>query len=301
MICKRCGALNKEGVFWCEKCGLPLTIQNVNAQQDGVQPSVTPNNVGGVQPSLNDNIKSDNISQSQDDYASMVRVAIKMDAKKRKKGTIIAALLFTFIISIFSSIGISILPFILTANSVMPVGRLYVALYVVVFLVISILNIQVMMKVSLEVSRGNHVTLGSAFKYVFMHIGNAFKVLGIYFIFVILTILFMFFVIQALGILITLIMMIIIAIYFGTALSLCNLIAVDDLNHGKMQGGMFSRCMKLMSGHRVEYICLIFSFIGWILLIPFTLGLLSLWVIPYMSISFASFYRHLNKEVEYKM
>ena len=56
------------------------------------------------------------------------------------------------------------------------------------------------------------------------------------------------------------------------------------------------RSMDLMKGAKWRLFCLHFSFIGWILLIVLTLGILSFWVIPYMETAQACFYRDLIAE-----
>ena len=55
--------------------------------------------------------------------------------------------------------------------------------------------------------------------------------------------------------------------------------------------------MRLMQGNKWRYFCLQISFIGWILLSILTLGILMLWVSPYMYVAEAEFYKSL-KEVD---
>lgn len=51
---------------------------------------------------------------------------------------------------------------------------------------------------------------------------------------------------------------------------------------------------NLMKGNRWRLFCLEFSFIGWAILTALTLGIGSLWLVPYMQTAYASFYRELN-------
>lgn len=51
---------------------------------------------------------------------------------------------------------------------------------------------------------------------------------------------------------------------------------------------------NMMKGHKWEYFCLICRFIGWILLSILTLGILTLWVQPWMQMSYINFYRKLK-------
>lgn len=53
---------------------------------------------------------------------------------------------------------------------------------------------------------------------------------------------------------------------------------------------------ELIKGNIGSYLLLCLSFIGWILLVPITLGIGSLWLIPYVNVSLISFYRALNGE-----
>lgn len=54
------------------------------------------------------------------------------------------------------------------------------------------------------------------------------------------------------------------------------------------------RSMELMRGHKWKLFCLSLSFIGWWLLCILTLGILSLWVVPYQQTALAHFYRSLT-------
>ena len=51
---------------------------------------------------------------------------------------------------------------------------------------------------------------------------------------------------------------------------------------------------KMMKGHKLELFILILSFIGWNLLAILTLGILYIWLLPYMQASMANFYKSLK-------
>lgn len=53
---------------------------------------------------------------------------------------------------------------------------------------------------------------------------------------------------------------------------------------------------KMMYGNRWRLFCLHFSFIGWEILVPFTLGIGALWLTPYKQAANAAFYRELSPE-----
>lgn len=50
----------------------------------------------------------------------------------------------------------------------------------------------------------------------------------------------------------------------------------------------------LMKGHKWEFFCLALSFIGWILLCCLTLGILTLYVTPYMYATYIAYYRRIS-------
>ncbi len=62
---------------------------------------------------------------------------------------------------------------------------------------------------------------------------------------------------------------------------------------GISAGEAIERSKAMMDGHKKELFLLELSFIGWILLSALTLGILSLWVTPYLQATTAVFYRKL--------
>ena len=53
---------------------------------------------------------------------------------------------------------------------------------------------------------------------------------------------------------------------------------------------------KMMNGHKWEYFCLQFSFIGWMIVGSFCLGVGTLWVTAYMNAANAAFYEDLKNQ-----
>ena len=49
-----------------------------------------------------------------------------------------------------------------------------------------------------------------------------------------------------------------------------------------------------MKGHKWEYFVLGLSFLGWMILGVFTLGILYFWLIPYMQVTCANFYESIK-------
>lgn len=56
------------------------------------------------------------------------------------------------------------------------------------------------------------------------------------------------------------------------------------------------RSMELMKGYKWRLFCLHFSFIGWLLLGVLTLGILYLWILPYIETAQAEFYQNILVE-----
>ena len=61
-----------------------------------------------------------------------------------------------------------------------------------------------------------------------------------------------------------------------------------------------SESKKMMKGYKMDYFIFKLSFIGWILLIPFTLGLILIWLVPYVVIADALFYDKLQAKYNKK-
>lgn len=55
-----------------------------------------------------------------------------------------------------------------------------------------------------------------------------------------------------------------------------------------------SESIAMMKGHRIEYAIFTLSFIGWFFLVPFTLGFLLLWLLPYFLESTALFFQYVE-------
>ena len=70
-------------------------------------------------------------------------------------------------------------------------------------------------------------------------------------------------------------------------------ILLDNPNMNVMDAIKESK--RMMKGHKMDYFILQLSFIGWIILGIFTLGILYLWLVPYMSVTMCNFYNNLKE------
>ncbi len=58
---------------------------------------------------------------------------------------------------------------------------------------------------------------------------------------------------------------------------------------------VLKKSQAMMRGHKWRLFCLDFSYIGWLLLSPFTFGILLLWIIPWMQLARYKFYLDLKE------
>ncbi len=67
------------------------------------------------------------------------------------------------------------------------------------------------------------------------------------------------------------------------------------LDNPEMNGiDCIKKSKEIMNGHKMEFFLLNLSFIGWIILVPFTFGLLAFWLVPYMSMTESNFYNEIK-------
>ena len=59
---------------------------------------------------------------------------------------------------------------------------------------------------------------------------------------------------------------------------------------------ILSKSFDMMEDYVIDYFLLILSFIGWFILGIFTLGILYIWLIPYVTVTCAIFYEKIKKE-----
>lgn len=85
--------------------------------------------------------------------------------------------------------------------------------------------------------------------------------------------------------------------YYSYAMT--EFILLDHPEYGPLQAITESR--KMMDGHRMRLFILGLSFIGWFFLCIITLGIASLWVVPYYGTARAKFYIDLKAEYEKKL
>lgn len=81
-------------------------------------------------------------------------------------------------------------------------------------------------------------------------------------------------------------------IIMALAYSFVSYIIVDNDNIGGKDALTKSR--EMMKGYKWDYFVFDLSFIGWMLLIPFTLGIILVWLLPYIVVANTLYYENLK-------
>lgn len=76
------------------------------------------------------------------------------------------------------------------------------------------------------------------------------------------------------------------------AYSMAYFIQIDNPNLKATE--CLDRSQKMMMGHKWDYFCLIFSYLGWVLLSCLTFGILLIWVLPKMNQASYLFYQSIK-------
>lgn len=75
--------------------------------------------------------------------------------------------------------------------------------------------------------------------------------------------------------------------------SLVYFVKLDNPELGALE--VLRKSKEMMNGHKWDFFVLILSFLGWAILGIFTLGILYLWLVPYLQVTYANFYNSLKE------
>ena len=268
MYCIHCGGQNDNSSKFCSSCGKELQ----------------PIKAGKSEPLHN----------------SVIRRSIKKNAYEKNKGAlylgniilIIAVIILVIVITVsfgtetMSESGSYHYQLDFTTNSFFNIS-----LISIIFMAVITFFILGMNKVSLDISRDKSTMTRDIFKYPLQNIVCYLKVIGInILVYLILEVLMY---IPFIGGLLYLILI----IYLTPVLAILPYVVIDNDQMSIIE--VIKRTFSLIKGKRVAYYALIFSFIGWYLLSIFTLGLLMIWVNPYVNVAMSNFYLHITNQKEY--
>ncbi len=90
-----------------------------------------------------------------------------------------------------------------------------------------------------------------------------------------------------------LVFLIIPGIIIGLGFTFVNHLIADNPEMGIQEA--LKKAWDLTNGYKADIFILGLSFFGWMLLIPVTLGIAAIWIMPYISYTFALYYDELKK------
>lgn len=86
-------------------------------------------------------------------------------------------------------------------------------------------------------------------------------------------------------------------IVLSIAYTMATLLAVDTDISGS---DALKKSREMMKGYKFDYFVFCLSFIGWFILLPFTLGILYIWLMPYLTVAELIYYDKLKTRLEIK-
>lgn len=233
-------------------------------------------------------------------HNSITRKSIKKDAMTKNKGPLyLGTIMFIMAIIIIMVLMTTVFGTkTLTASgnyeyylSLTDTTVLNAIIISIIFMIVSMYFTLGMNKTCLDISRDKQVKIGTMFLYPLKNIKLYLKLIVINIL--------VYLILEALTYIpiIGIILYLAIAIYIIPVLSILPYIIMDNEDIGIIEA--VKRTMTAIKGNRVAYYALIFTFIGWYMLSILTLGMLIIWVLPYMSVAISNFYLSIIKEKEY--
>lgn len=293
MFCSKCGTKNEEGAKFCTNCGEPLVLENIKNDISEAKESVK-EEVEAIKTDVQNDVKSAATEANSNNGG--IRKKMKRDAKGRVTGTLVGATAIYFVAcalisAIFSggavnandpntvnvSLGLSSVSSVLTGL----IGLIFTfGLFMAGF----------------KSVKGESFTFTDIFTKPF----DKLKYLGYIILLTVIVFAISFvcgllMLIPILGFLVA-IAVVVAAIYVTPAIEAFILLLADPNTKDITFGDAVKKAMDITKGNRVEYYGIVFSFIGWCLLIPITFGLILIWLLPYMEFTMVNMYRRWKKE-----
>lgn len=279
MRCTKCGMDNSDTFNFCASCGTKL-------QENIICPNCKAENENTSKYCKNCGIELANFPVISPVNTPGVRKAIKRSAREKNKSSIILTFLTMF--------GIGIILFLMLINGSAIFNENVAFVFFFIIITAYILSLYVVKFgttiASLELARGENVTVSDALTYGFNNIIGVVRTVGIGMLFSLC--------LGVTGILpfIGPFASLIAVIYMAPVLTVYGYLQADSKQCDLTFIDTLTRAMDLCSGKRVAFYGLIVSFIGWYLLGFITLGIAFIWVTPYIKISLANYYRTLISE-----
>ena len=261
MFCSKCGTKNDEGAKFCSKCGETLTE---GAKKEETVKVSTPNsaNAGGI------------------------RKAMKADAKKRVKGALIGATaIYLVVCGILGGLSGGTTSNVASTGVNFSVQTTSLVVEIVTALIGLVFSFG-LVYVAIKAVRDENYQFADIFVKPFEKL----KALG--YIVLLTIIAFVASFVLAIIPIIGWIALIVGVIYFSPVFGMYVMLLADSKIKDDMSFvDTFKKVMDITKGNRVEYYGVMCSFIPWILLAIITLGILFIWLLPYMVLTEVNLYR----------
>ena len=307
MFCKNCGFQNAEGTRFCVNCGQDLTqpanLGQTNMQNGMSTPNQATNNFQGGIPSINQGSNNNQGSTPpprvtpSNEHNSIPRKSLKKDAKGRAKGPLYGIFATQLILTVilFAILNIVFPPEVVQTEDTITYTQTGIGPllgYLVVYIAATLLNFG-FIKGTLDISRDKQTTFMDLVKYSFTNIVPFLKYIGTFLLAYLVGIVIC--LVPIIGIIAFLVLM----FYFIPTYIIFGYRLVDENYQNEKWWDKLKNANDLAGGHRVEFYGLLFSFMGWMILGCFTLGILYIWLMPYVQVSFANYYLRVSGEREY--
>ena len=277
MFCGKCGNKNEEGARFCTECGEPLKNKVVTKSAPS-QKNNQITNQGGV------------------------RKALKKDAKNHVKGYMMGAVavlfvIYTVIFSMFRTAGVDL-------DNLPKTDVFNISLFIADILngLVSIIFVYGLLKTNFKVSNGEESSFTEIFKSPFDNMNKlGYLLLLSLIVGVISYVIELLAPIPAIGVLASL-AYIIAFIYYAPALLTFSMILADpNIKEELSFTDVLKRSLDIVKGHRVEYYGIVFSFIGWFLLSIITIGILLIWILPYVELTLVNMYKNWTNQANFEV
>ena len=269
MYCNKCGSQNNSSAKFCVACGSKLSKKGKGKQNDS------------------------NSNNSKNEAG--IRKAIKTDAKSKINGSFIGLTALYFVLC----------GMVLGITSLVGYDYNYAAInfqdivaYVIITFLAAVLSYAIIGAVLNK--KSETLSFSEIIARPFKNIDKTLLIFGVYLVVI--------FAYSVLGYLIDyipflsftlFIILIVTLVFFAPTIEIILCLLADDEYKNLTFSEVIKKALELSKGHRVEYYGTMFSFVGWWLLSILTLGILYIWLIPYMRITLANMYQRWIGKANY--
>lgn len=266
MFCIKCGTKLEENAHFCQNCGEKIKLNNFPIQ-------------------------------SKKNNEGKIRKAIKKEARLLNKKSLILLVLIYFAIIVCINIGTSNC-ISLTSSNIVSFLKI---INIIILLLCSVVITFGLTGSSLKIARNENISLLETIALPFKKIK---PVLFFYLMFLLFIIIYtILLLIPGINYLVSYVGIIgipIAFIYFYPVLDMYMYLTMDEKKEPLTFIDSLKKAATIVNGHRIEYYGMTLSFIGWWLLGILTLGILYIWLIPYVKTATANLYLKWTKERQFK-